>query len=114
VSVAIFVTDGSIVDFFFSTGISYEVVMGPIALPIWSCPDIDNLLNELGVASDRYHILDLYASIPSNNNDYSWVSVKFLNGEDVVMVKLAFEQTGKSAQSVIEKLKQLDSKVTTQ
>jgi hypothetical protein len=111
-TVAIFVSDDSIINFFFSTGISYEVVSVDQVYR-YSCPDIDNLLNELDIASDRYHILDLYTSFETIS-DYSWVSVKFLNGEDVVMVKLAFEQTGKSAQSVIEKLKQLDSKVTTQ
>lgn len=113
-SVAIYNCKNNVVDFFFSTGIIYQLDRTTFGSHMsWTCPDLYDLLNGLGITSDRYQVIDLSSALDSLLH-YSRATVLFSNDDDIVMVKLAFEQTGKTATSIINKLKQLDGKLITQ
>jgi len=111
VSVTIFHTSRTpkIVDFFFSTDISYtwsSSADGPIII---ECPELERELESIGISRDRYNILEAGVHDPS----YSWLIVDFRESEDVVMLKLAFEQAPSLAStSVTKKFREIDRGTT--
>ena len=96
------------VDFFFSHEVEFNAESVSAIAPIkWTSPTLDRVLGNLGITPDRYTVLNV------NNTwieDYSYVETIIANEEDLIMIKLAFEQVGRTREDVIDKLRELNLK----
>ena len=103
------VANNHYIDFFLSGSCGYSVDRPSSTEPIqYTCARLEKLLDDISIPSDRYVITEIGIVFQS----YTYISVYFDHGEDIVMVKLMFEQTGKTVGSITETLKNLDEGIT--
>ena len=89
--------EGLVASMFFDYQI--EVIHGdPDYMPGYlDVPEAQRVLRELGISADCYTFLEVYGGFGGH---YAWCVIEFSNQEDIVILKMAFNEAGKDEQSV--------------